>query len=65
MTSGATLIVMLFVAMWGITSGLVWLQLPLWVPILIYMQELLVSLIQAFVFPLLIAIFVKVATSHD
>lgn len=65
MTSGATLIVMLYVALGWITAGIVWLQLPLWVPILIYLQELLVSLIQAFVFPLLIAIFVKVAITHD
>ena len=34
-------------------------------PIIIYLQGLLVALIQAFVFPLLVAIFVKVAQEDE
>lgn len=37
---------------------------PIIWPVIIYLQELLVSLIQALVFPLLIAIFIKVAKVH-
>ncbi len=39
-------------------------EFPVVAPIIIYLQELLVAMIQAFVFPLLIAIFVKVAKLH-
>ncbi|MDQ7009762.1 MAG: F0F1 ATP synthase subunit A [Candidatus Gracilibacteria bacterium] len=63
-TSGGVLLVMLFGAMSALTVNLLSIDLPLFVPLIVYLQEILVSFIQAFVFPLLIAIFVKVAKLH-
>lgn len=60
--------ILLAMLMWAV----VWLttvifkgfEFPVIAPIIIYLQELLVAMIQAFVFPLLIAIFIKVAKLH-
>lgn len=41
-----------------------WLDLPIIFPIILYLQSILVALIQAFVFSLLVAIFIKVSTSE-
>ncbi|MBT3853469.1 hypothetical protein HOF65_05905 [bacterium] len=40
------------------------IDFPIIGPIILYLQELLVAFIQALVFPLLIAIFIKVAKVH-
>lgn len=63
-TSGWILLAMLFTALWWLTYSIAWFEFPVLWPIIIYFQELLVALIQALVFPLLIAIFVKVAKTH-
>lgn len=69
-TSGGILLGMLFWAVIGATtfmSGITWVEgdgLPILAPIILYLQELLVAFIQALVFPLLIAIFIKVAKVH-
>jgi len=60
--------ILLAMLMWAV----VWLstllfkgfEFPIIAPIIIYLQEILVAMIQAFVFPLLIAIFIKVAKLH-
>lgn len=63
--SGWILLAMLIWAVvWVSTSLFDTFQFPIIAPIIIYLQEILVSLIQAFVFPLLIAIFIKVAKLH-
>ena len=64
MTSGWILLAMLFGALWGLTISLLHIDFPIVGPIILYVQELLVALIQALVFPLLIAIFIKVAKVH-
>ena len=71
MTSWAILLGML---MWGLWMFTVWItssiglwegfNFPILVPLLVYAQEILVALIQALVFPLLVAIFIKVAKTH-
>lgn len=48
-----------------ITRGLIWLDMPVWIPVIIYLQWMLVWFIQAFVFSLLVSIFIKVATTHE
>ena len=69
-TSGWILLGMLFWAIVWVTtfvSGITWVEwdwFPVLGPIILYLQELLVALIQALVFPLLIAIFIKVAKVH-
>jgi F0F1-type ATP synthase membrane subunit a len=69
-TSWWILLGMIFLAMIWFTSfvwNITWVEwdwFPVWLPVLIYLQEILVSLIQALVFPLLIAIFIKVAKVH-
>lgn len=63
-TSGGVLLTMLFWAMSALTISLISIDLPIIIPLVVYLQEILVSFIQAFVFPLLIAIFVKVAKMH-
>ena len=64
MTSGWILLVMLFWAISGLTMSLINIEFPVIWPIILYMQEILVAFIQALVFPLLIAIFIKVAKVH-
>lgn len=64
MTSGWILLAMLFWAIWWLTMNLFNIDFPVIWPIILYMQELLVAFIQALVFPLLIAIFIKVAKVH-
>jgi len=54
------LAMLMWAAVW-LTITLANIEFPIIVPVIIYIQEILVALIQAFVFPLLIAIFVKVA----
>lgn len=44
-----------------LTDNIVWFSFPILGPIILYLQWLLVAVIQALVFPLLIAIFIKVA----
>jgi F0F1-type ATP synthase membrane subunit a len=71
MTSGWILLAMLI---WGVSGLTVWLSTSLWLtnwiefpiigPVILYLQELLVAFIQALVFPLLVAIFIKVAKVH-
>lgn len=64
MTSGWILLVMLFWALGWFTMNLFNIDFPVIGPVLLYMQELLVAFIQALVFPLLVAIFIKVAKVH-
>lgn len=63
-TSGWILLTMLITWLSGLTLSTLGFEFPIVWPVIIYMQELLVSLIQALVFPLLIAIFIKVAKVH-
>jgi F0F1-type ATP synthase membrane subunit a len=60
-----------WILLWMLIAAVTWLsmslaniQFPIIAPIIIYLQWLLVAMIQAFVFPLLIAIFIKVAKLH-
>lgn len=64
MTSGWILLAMLILAISGLTMDWFNIDFPVIGPVLIYMQEILVACIQALVFPLLIAIFIKVAKVH-
>lgn len=50
--------------LWVITSKLVWISVPLWIPVLLVLQSLLVWFIQAFVFALLVSIFINMATEE-
>lgn len=61
MVSGWILLTMLVVWINSATSGLIWSNFPVLAPLILYAQWLLVAVIQAFVFPLLIAIFIKLA----
>lgn len=60
-TAGSLLLLMMVGAISALTSSLIGIEFPVIAPLLIHMQEILVSFIQALVFPLLIAIFIKVA----
>ncbi|NUJ97320.1 F0F1 ATP synthase subunit A [Candidatus Gracilibacteria bacterium] len=63
-TSGGALLMMIFTILSGMTMSLVKFEFPIIIPIIVYIQELMVAFIQAFVFPLLVAIFIKVAKLH-
>lgn len=71
MMAGWILSKLLIVWVWGLFAWLLWWifpnieSFPLLLPIIIYLQGLLVALIQAFVFPLLVAIFVKVSQEDE
>lgn len=64
-TSGGLLLWMLLAWLAALTWGISdWFQFPIIFPIILHLQWLLVAVIQALVFPLLIAIFIKVAKVH-
>ncbi len=65
MISWWILLTMLVVWINAATSGLVWTNFPLIAPLILYAQWLLVAVIQAFVFPLLVAIFIKLAMVEE
>ncbi len=62
--AGWLLLGMLVAAAAGLSYNLIWFEFPIIGPIIIHLQWMLVALIQALVFPLLIAIFIKVAKVH-
>jgi F0F1-type ATP synthase membrane subunit a len=64
MTSWTVLLAMTVVWISSMTNGMFWFNFPIWLPVLIYLQEILVAFIQALVFPLLVAIFIKVAMTQ-
>jgi F0F1-type ATP synthase membrane subunit a len=55
---------MLFGALSALTVAIFSFDMPILFPLIVYLQELLVAFIQALVFPLLVAIFIKVAKLH-
>ena len=63
-TSWGLLLAMLVWAVSALSVSILNFEFPVVAPIIIYLQEILVSFIQALVFPLLIAIFIKVAKTH-
>ena len=63
-TSWGILLGMLVWAMWALTTSLFSFEFPVVWLLILYLQEMLVAFIQALVFPLLIAIFIKVAKVH-
>ncbi len=65
MISWWILLTMLVVWINSATSGLIWSNFPVLAPLILYVQWLLVAVIQAFVFPLLIAIFIKLVMVDD
>lgn len=62
MMSGTILLGMLVMGLKGLTSAMTGFEFPVLFPLLIVLQGILVAVIQAFVFALLTAIFIKVAT---
>lgn len=62
MMSGTILLGMLVLGLKTLTHSLVGFEFPVLFPLLVVLQGLLVAVIQAFVFSLLTAIFIKVAT---
>lgn len=64
MTSGWILLAMLIAWVAALSQAIAWVDFPIIGPIILYLQELLVAFIQALVFPLLVAIFIKVAKVH-
>ena len=62
MMSGTILLGMAAAWMWALTKTMSWAEFPILCPLIVVLQWLLVAVIQAFVFSLLTAIFIKVAT---
>lgn len=67
MMSWWVLLTMLVVGVGWMTESLLWAwhSFPILAPIILYIQSLLVVLIQAFVFPLLVAIFMKLVQVEE
>jgi F0F1-type ATP synthase membrane subunit a len=61
MSSWSILLNVIFIWIWMLTVWLVWFNLQLWLPIIVYIQSLLGSVIQAFVFALLVGIGIMMA----
>jgi len=64
MTSWSILLMMLVTALWWFIAFWNNFNFPVIWPVIVYLQWILVSFIQALVFPLLVAIFIKVAKTH-
>ena len=64
MTAWTILLAMLVVGTSNMTTDWFGFSFPVVLPVLIYLQELLIALIQAVVFSLLIAIFIRVSKSN-
>ncbi len=56
------IVVSLSVSSKDLTSFIWWFHFPIILPIFIYLQELLIALVQAFIFPMLISIFIKTSS---
>ena len=65
MISGWILLTMLVVWVSSATDSLIGLNFPVLAPLVLYVQWLLVAVIQAFVFPLLVAIFIKLVMVEE
>lgn len=65
MTSGTILLGMLIVGSTAFTNMLAGIDFPVLFPLIVYLQGLLVAVIQAMVFPLLVAIFIRMATQES
>lgn len=62
MMSGTILLWMLVAGLNTLTNNISGIEFPILFPLIVVLQWLLVAVIQAFVFALLTAIFIKVAT---
>jgi len=65
MLAGGILLWLLVVWVNGLTQNIAGADFPILAPLVLYAQWLLVAVIQAFVFPLLVAIFIKIAKGQD
>ncbi len=65
MIAGGVLLTFLVIGINSLTQNLMSVDFPLLAPLVLYAQGLLVALIQAFVFPLLVGIFMKLAQTTD
>lgn len=59
MSSGSILLNMVFIGLGWALVGLIGFNFPIWLPIILYLQSLLVAVVQAFVFAMLTAIGIK------
>ena len=65
MTSGTVLLGITIVGLSGATQNWFGFDFPLGLPVLVYLQEILVGVIQAFVFALLVAIFIGLVLPEE
>ena len=65
MISGWVLITMLVLGVTALTQSLFDVSFPIVLPLILFLQGLLVAVIQAFVFPLLVSIFIKLAQQEQ
>ena len=63
-TSGTVLLGIAVLWIGSITKWVLWFEFPVFLPVIIYLQEILVALIQAVVFPLLVTIFIKMSMTE-
>lgn len=61
MSSGSILLNVIFIGIWGLTVWMLGFNAQIGIPIVVYMQSLLSSIIQAFVFALLVGIWLSMA----
>lgn len=61
MSAWSILLNVIFIGIWMLTVSMLWFNLQLWLPIIVYIQSLLSAVIQAFVFSLLVWIGITMA----
>lgn len=62
MSSGSILLNVTFLGLWAVTVWALWMNLAIWLPLIVYLQWILSVVIQAFVFSLIVSISLKMAT---
>ncbi len=65
MSAGWILLNIAFLWLWGVTTMLIGFNFPVLVPLIVYCLSLLSSVVQALVFSLLVAIFIKLANEWE
>lgn len=61
MSSGSILLNVMFLGLGWIFVGLIGMNLVIWIPLIVYIQGLLVAVVQAFVFSMLVSIGIKLS----
>lgn len=62
MSAGSILLNVAFLGLWAVTVWLLWTNIAIWLPLIVYLQWILSVMVQAFVFSLIVWIWLKMVS---